>query len=317
MTTEEQIEQQLITSAPVCRKCKHDLAGKSKFCDNCGEATTALVSDWETLQHYCGRCGSMLRGAKKFCIGCGDSSPHSGDKKQSHTPWLIQMAEDPKMQVGVVLLLAFFAALPVLFPVRYGLTMQPPFFLIYDDGTVQAAVRPNVPLATVDWSARSLLTDANRGGADALMVVSGVARGADGSYYVSDAESHSIHRINREGLRELVAGGGEAGFSGDDGPASSARLDTPLGLAADPHGNLYIADSGNGRVRVVDSDGIIRTIAGCGIGCGTREAVQAGATAIGIQPAELTFVGANLLVTERPGADGAAKPAVWVLQPEL
>lgn len=317
MSAEEQTGQQLNTSAPVCRKCKHDLADKSKFCDNCGEATTALVSDWETLQHYCGRCGGVLRGAKKFCVLCGDASPHSGEKQQSHTPWLIQMAEDPKMQIGAVLLLAFFASLPVLFPVRYGLTMQPPFFLIYDDGTVQAAARPNVPLATVDWSARSLLMGANGSDTDALVVVSGVARGADGSYYVSDAGSHSIYRINREGARELVAGGGEAGFSGDDGPASSAQLDTPLGLAADPHGNLYIADSGNGRVRVIDSDGIIRTIAGCGTDCGTRETVQAGAIEIGIQPADLTFVGANLLVAERPATEGNTKSAVWVLQPEL
>ncbi len=316
MSAQVQPGQQL-QSVPICRECKHDLADKSKFCDNCGEATTSFVSDWETLQHYCGRCGGMLRGVKKYCVACGDSSPHSGEKKQTHSHWLFQLAEDPKMQIGAVLLLAFFAAPPVFLPVRYGLTLQPPFFLIYEDGSAQVAERLDVPLATVSWSARSLLSSDDVRGDDALSVVSGVARDADGSYYVSDAVMHRIHRITREGLRELVAGGTGAGFSGDGGLATSAQLDTPLGLAADPHGNLYIADSGNGRVRVIDTDGIIRTIAGCGADCGERDAVQAAALSVGMQPADLTFVGANLLVVERHREGDAKEPAVWVLQPDL
>ena len=178
MSAQVQPGQQL-QSVPICRECKHDLADKSKFCDNCGEATTSLVSDWETLQHYCGRCGGMLRGVKKYCVACGDPSPHSGAKKQMHSHWLFQLAEDPKMQIGAVLLLAFFAALPVFLPVRYGLTLQPPFFLIYEDGSAQVAERLDVPLATVSWSARSLLSSDDVRGDDALSVVSGVARDAD------------------------------------------------------------------------------------------------------------------------------------------
>jgi RNA polymerase subunit RPABC4/transcription elongation factor Spt4 len=316
MSAQEQPNQQL-NPTPACRKCKHDLADKAKFCDNCGDASTSLVSDWETLQHYCGRCGAMLRGAKKYCIACGDASPHSGEKKQTHSHWLVQLAEDPKIQIGAVLVLVFFASLPMFLPVRYGLTSRPPFFLVFDDGRTQVVERPDLPLATVPWSARSLLSQDDTTGEAALSVVSGVARDSAGSYYVSDAVTHSVHRITREGVRELVAGGGGAGYSGDGGAATAAQLDTPLGLAADPHGNLYIADIGNGRVRVIDAAGIIRTIAGCGVDCGERDAVQSAALSIGMRPADLTFVGANLLVAERPSGTDVSEPAVWVLQPEL
>jgi sugar lactone lactonase YvrE len=61
-----------------------------------------------------------------------------------------------------------------------------------------------------------------------------------------------------------VAGTGSAGFSGDGGPATSARLQTPEGVTADSSGTLYIADSGNHRVRQVARDGVITTVAGTG-----------------------------------------------------
>src|SRR5437588_4005086 len=61
-----------------------------------------------------------------------------------------------------------------------------------------------------------------------------------------------------------VAGNGQAGFSGDGGPATEARLDDPRALAADTAGNLFIADTGNARVRRISPDGIIKTVAGSG-----------------------------------------------------
>jgi len=60
-----------------------------------------------------------------------------------------------------------------------------------------------------------------------------------------------------------VAGNGTEGFSGDNGPATSAQLNNPGGVAVDSAGNLYIADSGNVRVRKV-SNGVITTVAGGG-----------------------------------------------------
>ena len=61
-----------------------------------------------------------------------------------------------------------------------------------------------------------------------------------------------------------MAGTGKAGFSGDGGPAATAELNAPSGLAVGPNGGLYIADAGNQRIRRVVSDGIITTVAGTG-----------------------------------------------------
>ena len=60
-----------------------------------------------------------------------------------------------------------------------------------------------------------------------------------------------------------VAGNGTPGFSGDNGPATSAQLNDPYGVAVDSAGNLYIADTDNNRIRKV-SNGVITTVAGNG-----------------------------------------------------
>jgi sugar lactone lactonase YvrE len=76
------------------------------------------------------------------------------------------------------------------------------------------------------------------------------------------------------GIVALVAGNGSAGFSGDNGPATSAQLSGPDGLAVDSAGNLYIADTGNQRVRKV-SNGVIITVAGNGATGSSGEGVAA------------------------------------------
>jgi uncharacterized C2H2 Zn-finger protein len=305
-----------IVPATACRQCKHELVEKGKFCDGCGAATITLVSDRETLQHYCGRCGSVLRGSKTYCSHCGDASSHNGQKEVKYDHWIFRAAEDPKIQIGIVLLLVLLASLPLFLPVHFGLTLTPPFFLIYDDGTPQVAERSTAPLATATWSARSLLAAEDLVGENAIALVSGVTRDASGAYFLAETTRNAIFRISRDGGTELIAGGGEPGFSGDGGTAVEATLNAPLGLAADADGNLYVADTGNGRIRVIDADGIIRTIAGCGLDCGARNAIQAAALSVGMRPATLTFVGSNLLVTEQASADSDTNTAVWVLQPE-
>ena len=63
-----------------------------------------------------------------------------------------------------------------------------------------------------------------------------------------------------------IAGNGSLGFTGDDGPATSASFNGPLGMAVGPDGTLYIADEGNNRIRAVDpTTGIISTVAGNGL----------------------------------------------------
>ncbi len=88
----------------------------------------------------------------------------------------------------------------------------------------------------------------------------GVAMDAAGNVYI--AELNRVRKIS-QGVITTVAGTGVAGFSGDNGPAVDAQLNSPSGIGLDAAGNLYIADQGNVRVRKV-SNGIITTIAGDG-----------------------------------------------------
>jgi sugar lactone lactonase YvrE len=83
--------------------------------------------------------------------------------------------------------------------------------------------------------------------------------GTDGSIYTTDLFENVIHKISN-GVVTTFAGNGTAGYSGDNGPATMAQLNTPWGLALDAAGNLYIADYGNGAIRKV-SNGIISTVA--------------------------------------------------------
>ena len=92
----------------------------------------------------------------------------------------------------------------------------------------------------------------------------GLALDADGNLYVSDANNNRVRRIDRDGAIVTVVGTGVAGFGGDGGPALAAKLSGPAGLAFDEAGNLYIADQGNDRVRRVDTNGVIATVAGRG-----------------------------------------------------
>ena len=94
----------------------------------------------------------------------------------------------------------------------------------------------------------------------------GVAYDAAGNLYIADTDNFVIREVNLAGITTVVAGTGEQGFGGDRGPATSALLDSPEGIAFDAAGNLYIADSGNHRIREVTA-GVISTIAGTGT-CG-------------------------------------------------
>ena len=95
----------------------------------------------------------------------------------------------------------------------------------------------------------------------------GLAVAPNGDIYFADSNNHVIRRVDARGNIEPVAGSHElgAGFSGDNGPAIAAQLDTPDGVAIAPDGDLIVADSHNDRIRRVDRQtGIITTIAGSG-----------------------------------------------------
>jgi trimeric autotransporter adhesin len=92
----------------------------------------------------------------------------------------------------------------------------------------------------------------------------GLAYGPDGSLYVAEQEGHVIRKLSPDGTVSVVAGIGREGYSGDNGPAVSARISSPRGIAVDTVGNVYFTDTANNRVRKVDTNGLIRTIAGTG-----------------------------------------------------
>ena len=93
---------------------------------------------------------------------------------------------------------------------------------------------------------------------------SGVAVDAVGNLYIADPYNDRIRKVATNGIITTVAGNGSRGYSGDDGPAASAQLSDPAGVAVGTTGNLYIVDYGNNRIRRVATNGMITTIAGNG-----------------------------------------------------
>lgn len=93
----------------------------------------------------------------------------------------------------------------------------------------------------------------------------GVAVDKWGNIYFSDTSNHRVRRVDiRTGEVRTVAGTGKPGFANDGSPADAAQLKGPTGLAFDRFGNLYIADTGNHRIRVLTVKGYLHTIAGDG-----------------------------------------------------
>ena len=82
--------------------------------------------------------------------------------------------------------------------------------------------------------------------------------------FIADTGNHRIRMIDEAGVIHTIVGSGEKGYSGDGGPATAARLDTPSDIAVAPNGTLYIADTMNNVVRVVNPSGTIDTFAGTG-----------------------------------------------------
>jgi sugar lactone lactonase YvrE len=91
-----------------------------------------------------------------------------------------------------------------------------------------------------------------------------IAAGPSGEIYASSLTSHSIWVLETNGEVRPIAGIGTAGYSGDGGPATAAALNTPLALAVDAAGTLFVSDAGNHRIRRVGTDGTITTVVGTG-----------------------------------------------------
>ena len=119
----------------------------------------------------------------------------------------------------------------------------------------------------------------------ALFAPVGVAISPDGSLFIADTNNNRVRKIDHGGNIVAFAGSGRAAYGGDGGPATSADLNLPTGLAFDSAGNVYIADSGNNRVRKVSPSGTITTVAGDG-----TSTVLAKPSSIAVSPSGVLFI---------------------------
>jgi serine/threonine-protein kinase len=132
-----------------------------------------------------------------------------------------------------------------------------------------------------------------------------LALGPDGSiYFTDDGDARfwgnaRVRKVAPNGIITTVAGTGADGYTGDGGPATAAQLRGVGGVAVDPGGNIYIADTGNARIRRVDTSGIIRTYAGTGVAGNSGDGGPAVDARLNF-PTGLTFDGnGNLYVADR------------------
>ncbi|HEY3128875.1 MAG TPA: hypothetical protein VGL91_05415 [Acidobacteriota bacterium] len=129
----------------------------------------------------------------------------------------------------------------------------------------------------------------------------GIAYDSAGNLYVADSGNQVVRRISTNGIITTVAGSGVPGFSGDGGPALAARLNSPRSVLLDARGTLYIVDSGNRRVRKVDTTGVISTVAGNGAEGFSGDNGPATQAAIG-SPRALAFdLAGNLFISNAGG----------------
>src|SRR5215471_14448823 len=94
----------------------------------------------------------------------------------------------------------------------------------------------------------------------------GIARGPDGALYICDTGNHRLRKVTADGVMHAVAGTGEGGWSGDGGPATSAKLNEPYEVRFDSSGNIFWVERLSHSVRKCDAKtGVISTIAGTGV----------------------------------------------------
>lgn len=146
---------------------------------------------------------------------------------------------------------------------------------IGSDGAVYVADRGNRRIRRIDATGVVTTMAGNGEARDAipgipatqspLRSLSDVAVDSQGRVYIPGERSNRVWRVGLDGLLTVAAGTGEVGAFGDGGPATSARLWHPASVAVSNSDTLYIADSGNHRIRKVSPDGIITTIAGSGV----------------------------------------------------
>jgi hypothetical protein len=127
-------------------------------------------------------------------------------------------------------------------------------------------ISPNGIISTIAGGAgRGYLGDGGPATQAELYYPSGVATDSAGDVFIADESNNCIRKVNTQGMLFTIAGNGIPGFSGDGGPANLSELSNPAGIGTDNRGNIFITDGFNSRIREINANGIISTIAGTGV----------------------------------------------------
>ncbi len=182
-----------------------------------------------------------------------------------------------------------------------------PFGNVYLTDAVAGAVRRIAPNGVIsDFAGRvsgtACVPTATVGCTPTLVSLNkprGVSSDSQGNIYIAAYNSHQIFVVNAStGLMYLVAGTGGAGSSGDGGPATSAQVNAPRGVWADAVDNIYIADTSNNKIRVVDITGNIRTFAGAGTAASNGDGGLATSAAINNPQSVMTDANLNVYIAD-------------------
>lgn len=145
----------------------------------------------------------------------------------------------------------------------FGVAASPDGSLYLSDAGESNSIRKITPQGEVSTIAGGSEGFADGAGVSASFnTPSALAIDREGNLYVADTGNNRIRKVSKEGNVTTLAGDGTAGYR--DGPAAQAQFDAPVGVAVGPDGNVYVADTYNDRVRVVNADGQVKTIAGAG-----------------------------------------------------
>ncbi len=146
--------------------------------------------------------------------------------------------------------------------VGYDLAGQP--LVVDTTGHFVGRIAPNGAVTVIGGTRNTSGFSGDGGAATSarMNAPTGMAVGPDGAIYIADTGNDRIRRIGTNGIISTVAGSAQSGFSGDGGQARSASLNGPQGVAVAADGGLLIADTGNNRIRRVDPQGVITTVAG-------------------------------------------------------
>lgn len=126
----------------------------------------------------------------------------------------------------------------------------------------------------------------------------GVAVDGSGNVYIADFGNSVIRKVNTSGVISTVAGTGTAGFSGDGGAATSAKLNSPVHVTIDASGNMYIADYQNHRIRKVNTSGTISTVAGNGTNGYGSDGVSATSTSLNFPTSVMVDATGNIYISD-------------------